>query len=236
MNKRGKRSGSRVRRYMRLKDTQLSNHHVKDGEPTWSIDISEASVTCNARRKRIVIEIHHERLDLFLESSRDCDLWYEALSNAKPASQLQSPRSAPARVPISPPNEHIKTYTKGFKVVQPAAHVNYNNKSNDGAFDSINKSGFTEVNNVLCGANIKSSTNSTLTSEGEEKLEGQDEGGIEEYVDDYDEDEADEMDQELRLDENGSGEKSYPQGEVQYEETPASMIFKQFNFPKNNNN
>lgn len=217
VTKRGKRSGSRVRRYMCLTNTQLSNHHVKDAPPTWAIDISEAIITCNSRRKRITIEIHNERLDIYLDSPKECDSWYEALNDAKSMHKLKVSMAfqRPARIPISPQErseEQLKQYTKGFKVVQ------------NGAFESINKSGFTEIGNVLSPPSAASDVKGSESRKEEERK----------CSTSTDDDEDDLEDEELEIDGDAES-KGYPQGQISYEETPASMIFKQFNFPTASN-
>ena len=87
--KRGKRMGTKVRRYMRLNGIMLSNHHRPVDESTWTLDVRLATVTANVRRHRLTLLVRGERLDLFTETAQECDEWYEALSNAKSKALLE---------------------------------------------------------------------------------------------------------------------------------------------------
>lgn len=102
MTKKGKRSGSRVRRYMRLEGSTLSNHHTADGAPTWSVSVRDALITVNARRCRITIELHQHQLHLFVDTPAEADAWYEALTDAKSrALFVSSPASSLSPTPYA---------------------------------------------------------------------------------------------------------------------------------------
>lgn len=82
LGKKGKRIGSRIKRYMRLDGELLSNHHDADAPPTWRVNVRDATLSCNPKRKRIVINMFNNKLELYTDSFEACEEWYQALSKA----------------------------------------------------------------------------------------------------------------------------------------------------------
>lgn len=101
LSKKGKRIGSRVKRYMRFHDHMLSNHHHPSSAPTWQVNLIDASVSCDPKRKRILIDLYNNKLELYADSYDECEQWYQALT--KPAtpkkSRTQSSESNHSQLP-----------------------------------------------------------------------------------------------------------------------------------------
>ncbi|CAN8068051.1 unnamed protein product [Agarophyton chilense] len=188
--KRGKRIGSRVKRYMRLQGAFLTNHHAPHEPPTWRVDISDASISCNTAKNRIVLHLYGNRLDLFADSSADCDLWFHALSAVvrdkaaavAAAKENRQPNANANRPPL------VTLDSDGIMAQNNAAARRAASRTSDlGVNFKVVK-----PNSSLSAATVRSTASS---------------------------DEPHESTQPLAVN-----------GHV-YEETPASMIFKQFNFP-----
>lgn len=184
VTKRGKRMGSRVRRYMRLYGPILSNHHTDGDNPTWTINISDAVVTCCAKKHRVSVELFRNKLEFFTETSEECEAWYEAMMNEKCKASIS--------LVSSPSRENsgiVKTDT--VKIVSVASNELAEKRSEFGR-------GF----KAICNESAQDVPKVELSSQ-----------------DDDSDDEA-----------LAAGETLIVNGQV-YEETPASMIFKQFNSP-----
>lgn len=239
VSKRGKRSGSRVRRYMRLQHCQLSNHHAKDAQATWTIDVRDGVITANSRRHRIAIEMHTQRLNLYVDSSHECDLWYEALTNAKSRALLlahhddrdhgvsddgggavEVENNKPVVVVVckkgdgthDEPEEHLQKLFKGFKVVVPPSEGDDDGDDDDG---------------------VKAVTHVSHVRQAQQIGHG---GGAEREVDAWDDQtcscSSDNDHEEGGLRSGGMRAADMHHGaDMVYEETPVSMIFKEFNFP-----
>jgi PH domain len=83
LSKKGKRIGSRVKRYMKLEGHVLSNHHSPEDPPTWQISVQDATITAFPRKKKFVLELYNAKMELFCDSKEDCDRWLVAISSAK---------------------------------------------------------------------------------------------------------------------------------------------------------
>lgn len=189
LGKKGKRMGSRVKRFMRLEDAFLSNHQDENSHPSWRINLKDAVITCNAKRSKIVIEVYNNKLELYADTSRECLEWYNALRNAKRKAnkpefeQKENVQDSDNCDPLTPhessTSESLEDreqkvraqLSRNFKVVKPVSHHP----------------------NTL-----------------------------------------DFSDSSDHLQEDNRDEKQLPGQENAYEETPASMIFKQFTFPTKN--
>lgn len=216
VTKRGKRIGSRVKRYMRLYGPILSNHHTERDDPTWTINISEAIITCNSKKNRIAIELFRNKLELFTDTYAECDAWYEALMNEKCRASLAAGAGAGAGAKAG----------IGMGAGAKAG-------TGVGAFGSRESSGVVKTDTVKIvsvtsdeiaekrvefGRGFKVITNEPPVAK---KLSS----SLNTTDSDNDIDDDDDDDDTLPL-----GETLIVNGQV-YEETPASMIFKQFNSP-----
>lgn len=83
LSKKGKWIGSRVKRYMKLEGTILSNHHSPDSAATWQVSIKDASVTCSPKRKKLVIELYNAKMELYCETKAEAESWLEAFTAAR---------------------------------------------------------------------------------------------------------------------------------------------------------
>lgn len=184
--------GSRVKRYMRLDAAFLSNHHTPNEPPTWRVNIKDAHISCNTKKNRITIDLYGNKLELYADTSHDCDLWYDALTASKAKANLSNPSSSHAN---GKENNQPSNQTHDPRLINMQScdmPDPENNRSSKRASD-LGKN-FKVVkpqpsnNNVLAQSSAAS----------DDPYDGQ---------------------QPLAVN-----------GQV-YEETPASMIFKQFNFP-----
>lgn len=184
--------GSRVKRYMRLDGPFLSNHHTPNEPPTWRVNIKDAHISCNTKKNRITIDLYGNKLELYADTSHDCDLWYDALSASKAKATLSK---TSASHPHDKENSHPSNQATDPRLINMHSSdmpVAENNRSSKRASD--------------LGKNFKvikpqPSNNAAVpqsSAASDDPYEGQ---------------------QPLAV-----------HGQV-YEETPASMIFKQFNFP-----
>lgn len=186
VTKRGKRIGSRVKRYMRLYGPILSNHHTEKDDPTWTVNISDAIITCNSKKNRVTIELFRNKLEIFMHTPEESEAWYEALMNEKCKASLGLIRS--------PTSENNPSLAKmdNVKIVGMASNeLALKRNEFSRGFKAIGTDDATEDNVVK-----------KLSSSNDE-----------------------------------SDDDALPPGETlivnghAYEETPASMIFKQFNSP-----
>lgn len=174
LGKRGKRIGSRVKRYMVLQGELLSNHHTPADAPTWTVNVKDSMITCNMKRNRIVLELFNNKLELFADNNRDCERWYEALTNAKSKADIAQGKENSAGDKV-----------ENIRIVSLASN------SYEGS-DTRQRADLGKNFKVVKPTQSMRSNNSDDIFEGNEPLA--------------------------------------VQGQI-YEETPASMIFKQFNFP-----
>eukprot|EP00177_Eucheuma_denticulatum_P001628 GFKZ01002926.1.p2 GENE.GFKZ01002926.1~~GFKZ01002926.1.p2 ORF type:complete len:201 (+),score=32.36 GFKZ01002926.1:1443-2045(+) len=186
LGKKGKRMGSRVKRYMRLQGAVLSNHQDAGSIPSWRVNLKDAIISCNAKRCKIVIELFSNRLALYADTSRECLEWYDALRTAKRRANLTEAAD--------------EKENKDGNIVDAEQFASVTSDSLEKKEDKMR---------VDLGKNFKvvkpasRCAPSTDSSDGSE--EGQDDRGV-------------------------TQSPSLVPGQV-YEETPASMIFKQFVFP-----
>lgn len=183
VTKRGKRIGSRVKRYMRLYGPILSNHHTDKDDPTWTVNISDAIITCSTKKNRVTIELFRNKLEIFTDTPEECETWYEALMNEKCKASLGLIRSPTG-----------------------------------------DNSGVTKLNNVKI-VGMASNELALKRNEFSRGFKVIGDEGVENVV----------KKQSSSLDD--SDDDALPPGDTlivngqPYEETPASMIFKQFNSP-----
>lgn len=85
LSKKGKWMGSRVKRYMKLDGTILSNHHNPETPATWQVSIKDASFTGSLKRKKLVIELYNAKMELYCDKKAEFDKWMEAFANARKA-------------------------------------------------------------------------------------------------------------------------------------------------------
>lgn len=187
LGKKGKRMGSRVKRYMRLEGALLSNRHHRGTKPSWQVNIKHATISINSKKHRISLELYNNKLELYADSSDECERWYQALCNAKStalAADMEGRENGNAE-----PNEN--------------RIINMNSCTIDSSIEQKEGPDKEAKECVDLGKNFKVVKPLIPTRAGASS----------------DSDEAYEGDQPLVV-----------QGQA-YEETPASMIFKQFNFP-----
>lgn len=152
MSKKGKFMGSRVKRYMKLHGTTLSNHHNAESEATWQISIMDAVISSNAQKKKLIIELYNAKMDLYCDSRKECERWIDALTKAKSSAksgksglEREKERSG-AKLPTgdskdgkekavdSSPGakQSSETFKRSFKVIQPAAKQKSTDSSSSG--------------------------------------------------------------------------------------------------------
>lgn len=190
LGKKGKRMGSRVKRYMRLDGAILSNHHAAGAPPSWRVNIKDAEIGHNPKRHKVVIDLYNNKLELFAETSRECLQWYEALRNAKKNAALhEGPGGGSGARDVL----HAGSLEK-------SDHMSVSrtmSESVDDRDDSKNRA------RAQIGKNFK-----VVKPPSRNVSSAESSGSDEAY----------------------EGAALVVQGQV-YEETPASMIFKQFTFP-----
>lgn len=160
LSKKGKRIGSRVKRYMKLEGTTLSNHHSPDVPATWQVSIKDATVTANPRRKKLIIELYQAKMELYCDTRQECEKWVECLGQARKllkekedgdkenkgaaannATDLGEAQAAAAQPDEDSSAEASKSRTvnnlsKSFKVVKPAVRqVSSDGGDSDEGFD-----------------------------------------------------------------------------------------------------
>lgn len=190
LGKKGKRMGSRVKRYMRLDGAVLSNHHSAGAPPSWRVNVKDASISSNPKRHKVVIELYNNKLELYTDSTRECTQWYEALRNAKKKAHLS------ARGEDKENGE-----ARDGNIVN--ADIFDLSKTMSGAVED--REGVAVKARAELGKNFKVVKPPSRYTQSADSSDGSDEA--------YE----------------GEG-RLVVQGQV-YEETPASMIFKQFTFP-----
>lgn len=186
LGKKGKRMGSRVKRYMRLEGALLSNHHNPGTSPSWRVNVKDAIISINAKRHRISIELFNNKLELYAESFAECDRWYKALCRAK-STACKDDSNLEGKENENDENITINMHSTTGSSLEQKAKLGHKESK---VFADLGKN-FKVVKPVVAARNAVSS----------------------------DSDEVYDGDQPLVV-----------QGQA-YEETPASMIFKQFNFP-----
>jgi hypothetical protein len=95
LSKKGKRMGSRVKRYMKLDGETLSNHHSPEEPSTWQVSIKDATVTSNPRRKKLVLDLYNTKMELYTDTQRECEQWVVALTKSRKAAMGSSSTLSP---------------------------------------------------------------------------------------------------------------------------------------------
>lgn len=193
--KKGRRYGSRVRRYMRLKGSVLSNHRAKDEPATWSVSLQEATVSGNPRKKKIVLELYDIALELYTETRDDCSKWLEALGAACRGQVVETLKQTDSdKLNSSRPGSH-----RQVTIAQEHNTSQEQSKAKDRLISALNRS-FKVV---------KPQTT----------------------VADEDEDDDNEAYEGAFPDAEQRGPQPQNAAGAIYEESPTSIIFKQFKFP-----
>lgn len=185
LGKKGKRMGSRVKRYMRLDGAVLSNHHAAGAPPSWRVNVKDATISYNPKRHKVVIELYNNKLELYADSTRECSQWYEALRNAKKNATLAA---GDGNEEDGDGNENIDNINMSRTMSESVTDRE----------DAARKARAQLGKNFKVVKPASRYTRSSHSSGSDDAYEG--EGPL------------------------------VVQGQV-YEETPASMIFKQFTFP-----
>lgn len=203
LSKKGKRMGSRVKRYMKLDGYTLSNHHSPDEPATWQVSIKDASVSANPKRKKLNIELYNAKMELYCDTKKECEDWIEALAKARKEmmarSQEDDKENATAPTGNTQPGPPVKAERKERPA--PAARLGKPEATSGDlpkAMDQLNKS-FKVVRPPI---RVVESIDTDSESSDDDEFPG------------------DNTDEEHQP-------KNGPRIE---EETPNSMIFKQFNF------
>lgn len=211
LNKRGKRIGSRVRRYMRLEGCFLSNHHAKHLAPTWRVSIKTATITCLLKKHRLTLELYDTRLELYAESPNECEQWYEALAYAKTLASLDD-------------NKKSSNFVRK-KIIKNDHHLQDEQKNKENNNVTQVDSGVSEARATHRLTDLSShfkvvkpeNTSACYSDGSDDQLLQQ----------------LQEPQQQQTLFFPTSMDLHAGHSST-YEETPASMIFKQFNFPMMN--
>lgn len=158
LSKKGKRIGSRVKRYMKLEGTTLSNHHSPDVPATWQVSIKDATVTANPRRKKLIIELYQAKMELYCDTRRECEQWVECLGQARKLlnekedgdkenegaaandaadrEEAEAARPDESAAAEASKNNAVNNLSKSFKVVKPAVRqVSSDGGESDEGFD-----------------------------------------------------------------------------------------------------
>ncbi|CDF40160.1 unnamed protein product [Chondrus crispus] len=188
LGKKGKRMGSRVKRYMRLDGAILSNHHAAGAPPSWRVNVKDAVIGHHAKRHKVTIELYNNKLELYAESARESSQWFDALRNAK--------KKAASR-DAAPSNDSM-----------PAASVDLP-ADIDASRSRSQADPVEDRQDRPANARAHLSNNFKVVKPASRNVSSTDSSGSDEAYE---------------------GGPLVVQGQV-YEETPASMIFKQFTFP-----
>lgn len=194
LSKKGKRIGSRVKRYMKLEGTTLSNHHSPDVPATWQVSIKDATVTANPRRKKLIIELYQAKMELYCDTRQECEKWVECLGQARKL--LREKEEGDKENTGAAANDAAD----GDKAATDAAQV-------EDASAKEETSNLRTVNNLSKSFKVVKPEVRQMISDDAESDDG------------FDPDDADDAD-----------EHQPKNGPRIYEETPNSMIFKQFAF------
>lgn len=132
LSKKGKWIGSRVKRYMKLDGTILSNHHSPEAPATWQVSMKDASFTSSPKRKKVVIELYNARMELYCDTKAEVEEWMKAFAKARKS--LQCKDSVKKNLSTSANSEALQsdlaivteeksrpidTLSMSFKVVKP---------------------------------------------------------------------------------------------------------------------
>lgn len=145
LSKKGKWIGSRVKRYMKLDGTILSNHHSPDSPSTWQVSIKDATVTCTPKRKKLVIELYNAKMELYCDTKGEAEDWMKAFATARKSLkdeeegkenvadaaanvQKENEPSATGDASVVPTN----TLSMSFKVVKPSPRKAESDEESDG--------------------------------------------------------------------------------------------------------
>jgi hypothetical protein len=225
---------------MKLEGHVLSNHHAPDDPPTWQISVKDATVTANPRKRRFVLELYNAKMELICDSKEECDRWVAAISSGKETSHKgdgggagdydnkenkaatsQSPATVLPSI-IGQPNRNepklatdedptgkkkaLDNLSKSFKVVKPPPKPSETNSADIKSSEPLESKALKVVKPIRrSGKDI-----------------ADDVGSIDS-----------EMDEEFAADANVEEEDAHQpkngKGRI-YDDTPNSMIFKQFAF------
>eukprot|EP00183_Erythrolobus_madagascarensis_P000749 CAMPEP_0185848170 /NCGR_PEP_ID=MMETSP1354-20130828/3154_1 /TAXON_ID=708628 /ORGANISM="Erythrolobus madagascarensis, Strain CCMP3276" /LENGTH=129 /DNA_ID=CAMNT_0028548535 /DNA_START=421 /DNA_END=810 /DNA_ORIENTATION=+ len=111
--KRGRSWGVRQLRYFRLHKGVLSNHVDEYADATWSVTVSECSVTVNAERGNIDIATGGPSIRIHPIGTVEFQSWARALTTAAAVSSTSASANAkrPADVVAGPESNLISTKT-----------------------------------------------------------------------------------------------------------------------------
>lgn len=193
--KKGRRYGSRVRRYMRLKGSVLSNHRAKDEPATWSVSLQDAKVSSNMKKKKLVLELYDIGLELYADSRDECSRWFDALKSACHHKVADTPRLAGPKSPLA-----LKT------PVDRQVKLGNNHQGDRETVEDKEK--------LIAALNRSFKVVSPKAPA---------------LLDDAEDAQYEQMPR--AEEENGAQPHTSPAGAI-YEESPTSIIFKQFKFPK----
>jgi hypothetical protein len=141
LSKKGKRIGSRVKRYMKLEGQTLSNHHAPGEPSTWQVSIKDATVSSNSKRKKLVLELYNAKMELYTDTVKECEQWVVALGLARKASAgsaaLMPISGSPAAVRDTAQNlpPVISSHDEGDVVVVGLGGLLVDRGSKDQSFD-----------------------------------------------------------------------------------------------------
>lgn len=202
--KKGKRYGSRVKRYMRLDGDLLTNHHDKSSPSTWAISVKDATISGSGKRKKIVIDLYANRMELFAETGKDTDLWLSALAKAKAKDVAVTGNPIPDR-PRATGERQSEGGVKDPGLIEK--------RSSGQIPDSV---GTADAEPEKPAEHRRLQLNKSFKVV----------KPVIRQIDSYASDES----EDYGRDENEDGAQPANTNGAIYEETPASMIFKQFNY------
>lgn len=151
MSKKGKWIGSRVKRYMKLDGTILSNHHSPEASATWQVSIKDASFSSSPKRKKLVIELYDARMELYCDTKAEVENWMEAFAQARKS--LQNREEGKENLDTSANSKALQddlnndaddrtipidALSMSFKVIKPVVRKfdsEENESDDDGAYD-----------------------------------------------------------------------------------------------------
>jgi len=80
--KEGKFLRSKVRRFLKLRGSMLSNHHSDNSPASWEVSVLECPVCAGSRANELVIHLPGRKTSFFAANEREYSRWMEALKSA----------------------------------------------------------------------------------------------------------------------------------------------------------
>jgi serine/threonine protein kinase len=87
LNKEGKKLfWSKHKRFVKLHECMLTNHHSPDAPATWEVDITKCPIRCNKEQQELSISLPNRKISFFTETQDEFEAWSAALKRASASS------------------------------------------------------------------------------------------------------------------------------------------------------